>query len=90
MKLAIFERSTSETRPHVIAILLGEGNWREYSVHRAQEIMEMIGMNIDSENNPVVIPFGEGESVQVSAEYAAQLVNDLQIALQAWANYVNG
>ena len=90
MKLAIFERSTSETRPHVIAILLGEGNWREYSVHRAQEIMEIIGMSLKNNDGSVVIPFGEGESVQVNAEYAGNLVKYLEIALQEWADYVNG
>ena len=43
---AVFERSTSPTRPHVIVVDLGEGDRREMTIHAAQHHLESLGMAI--------------------------------------------
>ena len=51
MRTAIFERSTSLTRPHVIVVELGEGDRRELTVQQAQHLFESLGMALaDYEN----------------------------------------
>ena len=94
MKLAIFQRSTSETRPdaHVIAVrpLVTDRQWLYFTDHQSQHIMEQVGMNLKLNGEAVVIPFGDGESVLATKGHADQLVKDLQFALQEWADYVNG
>ena len=44
MKLAVYQRPTSATQNHVIAVTLGEGDIREYSVNDAQHLLESLGM----------------------------------------------
>ena len=43
---AVFERSTSPTRPHVIAVDMGEGDRREMTIQSAQHLLESLGMAI--------------------------------------------
>ena len=44
MKLAVYQRPTSSAQNHVIAVTLGEGDIREYSVNDAQHLFESLGM----------------------------------------------
>ena len=92
MKLAIFERSTSATRPdaHVIAVSVPGGLIDYCNKHQAQHIMEKVGMTLNSGISNITIDFGNQGYHQATHEYARQLVNDLQFALQEWADYVNG
>ena len=43
---AVFERSTSPTRPHVIVVDMGEGDRREMNIHEAQSHLESLGAAI--------------------------------------------
>ena len=89
MKLAIFQRSTSKTRPdaHVIAVSVIGIPQIAYTNHEAQHMMEQIGMILDHGEGWLTIDFGLHGERRIPHKYANQLVNDLQIALQAWANY---
>ena len=91
MKLAIFERSTSATRPdaHVIAVINPAEVVVNYTDNEAQHLMEQIGMILDPSYRGMKIDFGRLGSHRMTHEYAAQLVNDLEVALQEWADYVN-
>ena len=44
--VAVFERSTLPTRPHVIAVDMGEGDRREMTIQAAQHLLESLGMAI--------------------------------------------
>ena len=44
--VAVFERSTSPNRPHVIAVDIGEGDRREMTIQAAQHLLESLGMAI--------------------------------------------
>ena len=89
MKLAIFERSTSATRPdaHVIAVFIDERIVCNYDNHQAQHLMEQVGMILDHGDGDLIVDFGAVSSLRVSQEYAKQLVKDLEFALQEWADY---
>ena len=92
MKLAIFQRSTSATRPdaHVIAVISPRGDQIYCTDNQAQDMMEHVDMSLNSNHDPVLAPFGPGAYMRVSPEYAKQLAEDLEFALQEWADYVNG
>ena len=92
MKLATFQRSSSETRPdaHVIAVISPSGDQVYCTDNQAQDMMEQVGLSFVSNHDPVLAPFGPGAYMRVSPEYSKRLVKDLECALQEWANYVNG
>ena len=44
MKTAVYQRPTSATQQHTVAITLGEGDIREVTVNEAQHLLEVLGM----------------------------------------------
>ena len=90
MKLAIYQRQTSSTEHHKVAIRLGEGDHREININEAQDLYESLGMKLAADPSLLSISIGEGDTRILPLKMAKHLLISLEVAIQDYLDFVNG